>query len=442
MAIMNVLLAGATALTQIRSAFGLGARLSQSLEPSSGLPFTSDELLAAGKDADALDDFDTWYFEQAEKRSMLFKTGSGHPAHVSAEEKLRVAAASQQCSRDRASTLESGVITYLVTRESDLDRLGESLPRLRYFFLRHWAYDVKVFIPDDALREYDAYSFEDSPNQTAVEEVLRKHLGEGYNWEVAPFDLKFPKVISDDANWTQKLNVCAKAVSTSYKHMNQFFTKVMYEHPALDKYRYYLRIDADFAFMAELENDPFCMMAKTGRKFMWQTRKQIWVKECSHGLWDWFQEYQQTHGLTPQDPAIWNEHLAEQVYVGYAGMGDLDFFRSEPVRKLAEAFNEDGRVYLNRWSDQTYYPLVFALLEPHSSVGDNGFDWGPSGAYGRWCHKCTVDLPFNTVTGKNQPSDCKHPCHRENALSDNTLAGTNIDLTNARARKAASSQNK
>jgi hypothetical protein len=213
---------------------------------------------------------------------------------------------------------------------------------------------------------------------------MDKAVGKGYNWEVVPFNFEFPKVISDDPDWKNKTNSCAKAVSTSYKHMNQFFTKAMYELPALDKYRYYLRIDADFDFNEYPAEDPFCMMAKTGRKFMWQTRKAIGNKQCSEGLWEWFEQYQLTHGLTPQDPLFFREHGARVNYVGYAGMGDLEFFRSEPVRNLAKAFNEDGRVYLSRWSDQTYYVLLLSLFEDHKAVGDIGFGWPES----TWCHKC------------------------------------------------------
>jgi len=393
MAILKVMLVGVTALMRARSAVGLGAGLAQSLEPSSEVPpvrgFSSDELLAAGGDTDELDDFDTWYLEEADRRSLSLGARSSSPAHVSEEEKTRIAAAAQQCRRGGASALERGVITYLVTRPADLDRLGESLPRLRYFFLRHWAYDVKVFVPGDALREYDPHSFDSSPTREEVQEVVREHLGESSSWEIAPFDLKFPKVIREDANWTSKLNTCAKAVSTSYKHMNQFFTKVMYEHPSLDKYRYYLRIDADFNFRAgsdgtSIQADPFCVMARSGRKFMWQTRREVMDKKCTEGLWEWFQQYQQAHGLTAGDDLFFSELGARVNYVGYVGMGDLDFFRSKPVRSLARALNEDGRVYLNRWSDQTYYVLLFALFENHSAVGDMGFHWSAE----KWCHKC------------------------------------------------------
>merc|ERR1740121_39661 len=136
-------------------------------------------------------------------------------------------------------------------------------------------------------------------------------------------------------------------------------------------------------------------MAKTGRKFMWQTRKMTHDPRCSEGLWGWFTKYKEENGLVPQDRAFFKLKGARVDYVGYVGMGDLDFFRSEHVRKLAAALNEDGRVYLNRWSDQTYYVLLLTLFENHTAVGDLGFRWPKS----TWCHKCEGMVAFHPLTG-------------------------------------------
>jgi len=388
------LLLGATALLLIRSAFGLGVRQAETVEPSSELPpkatremagLSPEDLMAGGRDADEEDDFDTWYFEQSDKWPQR-TSENGPEKHVAdADQNWAVAEAKKQCQAQAG--IENGVITYLVTRPTDLERLRSSAPSLHTHLLKRWPYDVKVFIPGDALRKYDESSFGNSPTTEEVRSVMLNNLGKDYNWEIVPFNVEFPKVIADDANWKSKMGHCAKAVSTSYKHMNQFFTKAMYKLPALKKYRYYLRIDADFDFVADLAVDPFCMMAKTGRKFMWQTRKMSLDGSCSEGLWEWFEQYQLTHGLTPQDPIFFKEKGARVNYIGYIGMGDLDFFRSKPVRRLAEAFNEDGRVYLNRWSDQTYYVLLFGLFENHSVVGDIGFDFPKTS----WCHKCSYD---------------------------------------------------
>jgi hypothetical protein len=360
-------------------------------------------------------------------------------------------AAKLQCSQwneTRQPVVENGTITYLVTRQFDLGQLSESLPRLRYFFLKYWPYPIKIFIVSDSLREYDNDTFnnmtcphdffdnatgtwktwtrpryhaaalppclgEVAPNREQVSKVVSAGLGEDYDWEIVTFDLRIPEAVQTDPGWEAcqrehldcgprfiNMNTCAKKASTGYKHMNQFFTKVMYENEAMSKYRYYLRLDADFEFRGQISRDPFCLMAKTGRKFVWQTRKRSRSLDCTDGIWEWFLKYQQDNGLTPQDHTFWRPEGAIVNYVGYAGMGDLDFFRSERVRKLADAFNKDGRVYLNRWSDQTYYVLLFALFENHSAVGDLGFTWSNY----TWCHKCRKQGKFDPVTGEITPS--------------------------------------
>ena len=89
------------------------------------------------------------------------------------------------------------------------------------------------------------------------------------------------------------------------------------------------------------------------------------------------------------------ERGAMTVYFGNIGVGNLDFFRREDVRAVARAFNADGRIYLNRWSDQTYYVLLLALFARHEAVGDIGLNW----AHSSYCHHdkyetCTDIIAF------------------------------------------------
>jgi len=403
------MLLGAITLGLVRSLLALGVwstppSVPRNEHPPAGARLSrmgGEELIAGGRDADEEDDFDTWHFEHAGGEVLTEASPlSGPEHHRSDSQEIRaVAQASQQCRLPATDQpkLEEGVIVFLVTRPMDLIRLEQGAPRLRYHFLRHWPYPVKIFVPSKELRRYDSDSYFDSPTIEEVHEVMTEQGGAGYTWNIETFNLTYPKVIRDDPAWKDKMNSCAKAASTSYKHMNQFFTRVMYEHPSLEMYRYYLRIDADFIFSADVAEDPFCMMAKTGRKFMWETRKEIMDVSCSDGLWEWFLQYQTTHGLIPRDPDFWKPSVARVNYVGYAGMGDLQFFRSDRVRRLANALNDDGRIYLNRWSDQTYYPLLFALFENHTKVGDVGFGWPENS----WCHKCEIPPgQFDPMTGK------------------------------------------
>ncbi|CAK0863697.1 unnamed protein product, partial [Prorocentrum cordatum] len=148
--------AAAAALLLLRTAAGLGTRPAGAQEPGGRRPVQRrSELgsgdLVAGADADDEDGFDTWYFEHAgddtSRLSAGFDTSGPEKTEVDPEEASRVAEAWAHCHQGYLShgsvPLENGVITYLVTRPSDLKMLEDSLQRLRYFILKHWPYDVK-----------------------------------------------------------------------------------------------------------------------------------------------------------------------------------------------------------------------------------------------------------------------------------------------------------
>lgn len=287
--------------------------------------------------------------------------------------------------------LENAVITYLATSEHDIKWLVEhAIPRVWHFFLRTWAYDVLVFVPSKAMRTYDPESFGGAPDPEDVKRRCHSRTGlpDLYNLRVIEFDVSFPDTILNDPNWKEptRSNQCARKFWTGYKHMNHFFTHLMYEHPALAKYNYYLRLDTDLGFTAKVPWDPFCLMKELGRNFIWESRRKIASPDCADGLWEWFHDYAKNNSLTAVDKTVWGPLAAHTNYIGYITGGSLDFFRRDDVRKLSHAMNEDGRIYTHRWSDQTYYVLINSLLEEHNAVGDIGIGWPPA----VWCHKCKL----------------------------------------------------
>jgi len=313
---------------------------------------------------------------------------------------------SDSCARDQQRELENAVVVYLVTRTGDVEWLVQrAMARVYKYFLERWQYPVVVFVPSERMRKWDPQSYFESPSKSEMERHLR-HVGmpEGVKITVEEFDLELPKGLPK--NWREQMNGCASRVSTAYKHMNQFFTKGLYEHPALNKYRYYMRLDADIMFTKNMAHDPFCMIKETGRKFMYEIRHHVGDKTCSEGMLDWFQQYANNNSIMYADGKIWNHRPDEGTYIGYIGVGDLNWFRSEKVMKLARAFNDDGRVYLNRWSDQTYYVLLLALFEPHSAVGDIGINW----PYDSFCHKCKPNAArVSELIGETSSHLLPHP---------------------------------
>ncbi|CAK0844886.1 unnamed protein product [Prorocentrum cordatum] len=175
----------------IRSAVGLDARPVRPAVASerAAREANRDDVIigdfaAAGRDTDEEDDFDTWYFQHAGDASRFsagLESGGPEKKGPDPEEKSRASEAWDHCHQGYfshgAAPLENGVIVYLVTRQSDLNMCCDGLSRLRYFILKHWAYDVKVFVPSKELREYDLSSFASSPSRERVMKVAQEVLG-------------------------------------------------------------------------------------------------------------------------------------------------------------------------------------------------------------------------------------------------------------------------
>jgi hypothetical protein len=77
---------------------------------------------------------------------------------------------------------------------------------------------------------------------------------------------------------------------------------------------------------------------------------------------NWFQAHAELHELKPSNPELWNREAAETIYYGYIGIGNMELFKSAAARRLAHAFNADGRVYLNRWYPPFVLPLYLSTV--------------------------------------------------------------------------------
>lgn len=309
----------------------------------------------------------------------------------SREEKDRVATAEERCALGNDASpgpaagtpLEPGVITFLATRDSDAFRLEHIvLPLLRKNLLIRRPYPIIVFMPSSSALIAKLDFAMSLGVRTKLQESLLRVVGQTYDLKVVEFSHNVTDAIHLNSLW-----VSPTGWHTGYLYMNQFFTRDMFEQHALDAYRFFMRLDTDVRIMEMAKEDPFCMIRETGKRFLFHYAARVF--ECcnwNEGMAEWFANYSKAEKLKPQDPSLWasmgtDDPKSKVVYKGYASLGDLNFFKSEQVRKLANAFNEDGRVYTKRWSDYSYLVQALALFEKHDAVGDLGFRM-------ELCHHC------------------------------------------------------
>lgn len=158
-----------------------------------------------------------------------------------------------------------------------------------------------------------------------------------------------------------------------------------YDHPALEPYKWYWRVEPDIDFTCSLTYDPFIEMAKHGKTYgytivLWENgrtaaslfRKFSAYKENMHypttPLWKAMMAasyipwpFRYLLALLRNRDAngdLWNMcHFWSNFEIA-----DMDFFRSPQYRDMFRFLDENGGFYYERWGDAPVHSLAAALL--------------------------------------------------------------------------------
>jgi len=276
-------------------------------------------------------------------------------------------------------------VTYLATRVDDYEKLVLSVELIWWYFCKYTNYPIIVFVRNSFEDQIEVgkggkESTTEQEKQVATDHMigtLRDKLGpHGAILYFERISFELPLVLQADPTWVERRNECATKYirgNLDYMHMNQFFTWRMYQHPRLADFDYYMRVDTDAFLHEKVCEDPFVYMRERDIQFMYPKRKRIATESCSEGLWEATEEYRKQKGIIPVNNASnskfgWNADLSLTIFHGFIGLGNLNFFRSKQYMEYAQFLNEDGRIYVNRWSDQTIYVLATAMFLPEKQT--------------------------------------------------------------------------
>lgn len=159
----------------------------------------------------------------------------------------------------------------------------------------------------------------------------------------------------------------------SYHHMCRFNSGFFYDHPALQRYKWYWRIEPDVSFTCAITYDPFVEMERHGKKYGYTVALWEWGKTTPslyRKVSDWKKQRRvQTTRLWTAliDPSyvpwpfrrllsllrnrdangdLWNMcHFWSNFEIA-----DMDFYRSQEYRDFFEFLDADGGFYYERVS--------------------------------------------------------------------------------------------
>ena len=176
----------------------------------------------------------------------------------------------------------------------------------------------------------------------------------------------------------------------SYHFMCRYFSGFFMNHPLLEGFDYYWRVEPGVHFFCHLPSDPFREMRASGAVYGWNIVRAELMNTIP-SLWNKVVDFleaapQLLHpngslALFTRDGAVdWGAHPTPVTALRaaeYGGchfwsnfeIGRLDFFRGEAYQSLFRWLDSTGGFFLERWGDAPVHSLaVAALLDAQTAV--------------------------------------------------------------------------
>uniref|UniRef100_A0A7S4T7P5 Hexosyltransferase n=1 Tax=Alexandrium monilatum TaxID=311494 RepID=A0A7S4T7P5_9DINO len=178
----------------------------------------------------------------------------------------------------------------------------------------------------------------------------------------------------------------------SYLYMNWFRILQLWTHPRLDEYDYLLQMDADAFCTKPWDFDPVQLLVDRNLTYIFnafpsmanyaltQGVRRVSTRVfgralCNADLQDGHLSADTTS--CGEGPFSDKEDGGMRVMWGSFQVARLSFFRGELFQRWAQAFAEEGNIFLRRWDDQTAMTVALALTEPEKAYKLRGLGVEP-----------------------------------------------------------------
>lgn len=234
---------------------------------------------------------------------------------------------------------QNGVIIYL-TCKKDLWVFVHSLRMLYVNYNKQFSYPVVVF--HDDLTKMDIAGI-----YNHLIGVLG-YMPQNLSFEQISFTL--PSHISTNP---EMYNPSLDKYRLGYRFMCDLFAGKIYNHPALTKYDWCMRLDSDSFLISPINYDMFERMSNEGKEYAFMSECDFDNPETCAGFHETTQKYIQDSGITPTQL---NQKLKDGVWdysVYYTNFfaGKMSFFRGKQYQDYYEHLNSTGNIFYKRWGD-------------------------------------------------------------------------------------------
>ncbi|KAM3520533.1 hypothetical protein NHJ13051_006793 [Beauveria bassiana] len=156
--------------------------------------------------------------------------------------------------------------------------------------------------------------------------------------------------------------------SISYRHMCRFESGFFFQHPIMQNYDFYWRVEPSIELFCDIPKDPFRFMKENGKKYSFTISLLEYV-DTIPTLWDSARKFMENY---PEHVAADNsmEFLSDDDGQTYNmchfwsnfEIGSLEWMRSDAYVEFFNSLDQDGGFFYERWGDAPVHSIAAGIL--------------------------------------------------------------------------------
>ncbi|KAJ3830262.1 glycosyltransferase family 15 protein [Lentinula raphanica] len=158
------------------------------------------------------------------------------------------------------------------------------------------------------------------------------------------------------------------ADSVSYRNMCRFNSGFFFQHPLLQPYRYYWRIEPDVEYFCQLRYDPFDYLKEHNKTYGFTIALEE-LPQTITTLWQAVKEFKEQYPeyINPNNALAFLSDNGGDTYNlchfwSNFEIADMDFWRGEAYTRFFEFLDSRGGFYYERWGDAPIHSIAAALF--------------------------------------------------------------------------------
>ncbi|GAA5798862.1 hypothetical protein HPULCUR_004268 [Helicostylum pulchrum] len=251
----------------------------------------------------------------------------------------------------------------ILVRNKEQDAIAETLVNFQDKFNRNFDYPY-VFLNEEPFTE----EFKSAMRVAAPKATMKFGLVPVSQWSYPSWvDQKKAKVSQKSMDDSGVLY----AGLESYHHMCRFQSGFFFDHPLLDEYEWYWRVEPGVKFFCDITYDPFLHMEKHNKQYGFVVTLTE-LADTIPTLWKYVEDYAQSRriDISSETSKLLFPYFRDQAtgdfnlchFWSNFEIASLNLWRSPQYRDFFNYLDQTGNFFYERWGDAPVHSLAAGLF--------------------------------------------------------------------------------